>query len=208
MICSAAVGLLVGVWAASEYAKNLSASAVEIPGIGKLHRIALPIGVTRFEDVRSIEIEVSEADDYVRVYFNNYLAINNDYPGREVLFSTTWGQRGDKAWKPALTAGTRIHRKADLLGRRNATISLRRGWNHIVVELENGADGYCVVQPRIFVNGTPVGGLPPVLPESAEDALKFVASRRGTESATAELLDGNSLRNALCARAVYQFQVQ
>ncbi|CAN7592012.1 hypothetical protein LJR161_004340 [Variovorax paradoxus] len=184
---------------------NFGTSSIDISGIGRLYRVALPSGVRRLEDVRQIEISIPRADDYVRAYFNNYLVINNDDTTGSPLFSNVWSGTSQDYWKPDIPAGQRINRNGLLIGRLSINAYLRRGWNHLIIELENGPKGYCVVGAEFFVNGKAISGIPPVLPESPSTALVFVSSRIDQRSDRSKASTATSLDAAMCARVMYQF---
>jgi hypothetical protein len=45
-------------------------------GIGRVEALRLPIGARRYADVKSFVIGMGSADDYGRVYLNNYVVLN------------------------------------------------------------------------------------------------------------------------------------
>ncbi len=114
-------------------------------GLGEIRTVRMPIGARRLEDVKSFVIKMPGADDYGRVFANNYLALNKEAPN---LFYTSKGSAASRQ----MVELKKAQRNAQLPPENDVKGYLRRGTNFIVAELEN-ASGPCVFGVDTGVNG-------------------------------------------------------
>src|SRR5947208_3341081 len=47
-------------------------------GVGRVEALRLPVGARRFSEITSFIIGMKSADDYGRVYLNNYVVLNRE----------------------------------------------------------------------------------------------------------------------------------
>jgi hypothetical protein len=108
---------------------------VSIARIGRIEVLRMPIGARRLIDIKSFVITMRGADDYGRVYVNNYLVLNKEAP--EIFYTG----RDDPQKRNAIAA-KKAQRNVNIVGDNDVKGYLLVGSNIIVAELEN-AVGPC-----------------------------------------------------------------
>jgi len=201
VILVAGVIVLAAVFAlaiATNWATNLQSGYQQIPTIGRIKLIRLPKDVTSLDDVRTFVITMNEAQDYARIFVNNYVFIDNESATK--LFTNVVGSPEDLK----TIAGESIDRKDYFVGARDAIYFLRKGKNFVVVEMENAHLG-CNTLVDISVNGTELEHFPEKMPENL-----YLDSET-----TAELLKQQferlklpAVSNAVCARRIYEIDLK
>src|SRR5262245_2270481 len=73
MIAGISVGYIGGL-----YGEHRASPEKQIPGVGRIERVVLPITARNLKDIRDVAIKMGGPDDYGRVFVNNYLVINNE----------------------------------------------------------------------------------------------------------------------------------
>jgi hypothetical protein len=189
---------LLGGGLAFEFGKGLRPQdAREIDGLGQIEAIRLPAEARRLADLTSFVINLPGADDYGKVYFNNYLVLSTENPTS--LFYNI--NNPDAAKKVAIDYGAKrnlITTSADVASR------IVSQWNYIVVENENSALGGCVTSVDITVNGQRLERFPRSFPKNAYaelTTLNSVLARKFDQAQVGAIID------ALCARHIFAFYV-
>jgi hypothetical protein len=185
---------VLGVVFTATLGKNLRASGGSYGDFGGVYRLALPKGITSLDDVRSFEVEIGGADDFVRAILNDHIEIHSE----DIDVARKVG-RGDDIQAEQINRALAVDRQTRLLGRRDLQFGLRPGWNHLVVEIENYG-GPCGGGVHMYVNGEALTGIPIALPVREE------ATPR-TTGLTKHIRPKAHAEKALCARAAYQFKL-
>jgi hypothetical protein len=192
LLVVAVMAAVLGVALTAKMGRNFHAAGGPYGDFGDIYRVALPKGVTSVDEVRSFEVEIGGADDFVRAILNGYVEINSE--DTEIVQKI---RGGDDDAADVINRAVAVDRQTRLLGRRDLQFGLVPGWNHLVVEIENYG-GPCGGGVHLYVNGEALMGVPIALPvrESMTSGLKgqpdFVRPRPHAEK-------------ALCARVAYQF---
>ena len=170
-----------------------------MPGVGIIHRIALPKGVaSRSRDIWSAQLKLEDGDDFVRAYINNYMLVSNERPELLVHWSEIDQERNKAALQILRTVAVqRGHNRGAL----QADFHLREGVNHFVIELENRT-GPCAAGFQLRVNDVLIRGYPPTIPASFEET--DVLTGRRLVGPT----DRRDLTDAVCSRQVLQFELE
>lgn len=192
VVCSF-IAALAGTLCVFVLGKNLSVAGHALEGFGHVYRVALPKGVIRLEDVRIFEVMSGGADDFVRAELNGHSVLNSEDPQEAVVQVTTGEREADKEARELVRQYV-VNRHTKLLSRRPAQLALVRGWNQLVVEVENYG-GPCSGDVQLFVNEQPIAGMPAALPLRPEANDKLL------------LLPEAHKEHALCARVAYQFEL-
>jgi hypothetical protein len=173
-------------------AKNRPAAGALLDRFGYVYRVALPKGVTRLEDIRIFEVVPLGADDFLRAELNGHVVANSEDTWSAILPEPTPQANADtKAWE--LTRDYVVDRRTLLMSRKSVELALVRGWNHLVVELENYR-GPCSGGVQLFVNEQPIIGVPTSLPLRDDQSKPRLVPKAHQE-------------HALCARVAYQFEL-
>jgi hypothetical protein len=194
LIGALAIGLLLGHISTRLHGKNFAGSTEFLEGIGTLHRVAMPQGVISLEDAGRPWIGTTGADDFFRVFANNYLVFSNEQSSVVLNGCSKDPKPGTgpacaEMWERAVPSTTGDYPTGLTVG-----IYLKRGWNHVIVELENTV-GYCTMAIDFTVHGQPVDGFVGLSPSSWMDARRMVPGSK-------------TLANALCDRRIYQFYLE
>src|SRR5260370_41205917 len=112
------VSALAGLLCASVFGRGFAPAApVEVSGSGFIQIVRLPMGARTMNELTSFEVDIGGADDFARVYVNNYLVVStenpkailmfwpeldataatNVAPGSEAEYAGTRSQRGDRS---------------------------------------------------------------------------------------------------------------
>lgn len=195
LIC-VALGSIIGSISSCQFGSNLKTTEIVIPKIGVLHYLSLPKGVVSRSDIQSFEINIPSADDFVRVFVNNYLVASNENPESLIHF-TNLDEDIRKEAKLFLQKFA-INRGHSLENIR-ADFYLHDGLNHIVIELENGDWGFCNTRYDIRVNGVILQGYPSAVPYP-----------QNLPNEMSELLGPtiHGWNNAICSRRIFQFTLK
>src|SRR4051794_2834268 len=191
-LIAAVSGVCLTAWFAGGLHPGLYIAA---DGIGKIEALRLPIGARRYADVKSFIIGMASADDYGRVYLNNYVVLNREASD---LFGDDTSQN-----KAAATARI-VDRKANKLNDREAREYLLEGKNTIIIELEN-AVGPCELRVDIRVNGVQLERFPIQLPNNF--LVEQEAINPGTFRKLREMR-ANYMDDVICARRAFQFTLE
>jgi hypothetical protein len=173
-------------------------------GIGRVEALRLPIGARRYADVKSFVIGMGGADDYGRVYLNNYIVLNREATGLPYSDKDTPANR--------LVASAKIvDRKVNKLGDLEAREYLQEGRNIIVIELEN-AVGPCETRVDIRVNGVQLERFPMQLPDNFQvdrevvNQTLFQKFKKAAANSVLNSLDfPDFMDDVTCARRAFQF---
>jgi hypothetical protein len=152
VLTGAALAYLFGSWLKPAPPQN-------IPTVGRLDVLRMPIGARKLKEIRSFVLRGGGDDDFGRIFVNNYLVNSSETPRR--LFT------GDKtlAAKRNAVIGYAVNRHNDMPDEKDVRVFLRPGKNYIVKELENSIYGTCVAGGDIIVNGVPLEQFPENMPE-------------------------------------------
>jgi hypothetical protein len=180
-------GVLTGTAASFRYGKNLPSKPINIPGLGILQRVQLPGGPYSFESIGVFDVDLPDADDFGRVYVNNYVLISTERPDLLVSYEETKTVSAAQLKRFAVNRG---HNR----GRRGANYYLRPGLNYIVVELENRT-GPCAMGYNFKIGEREVPNVPRTVGSSAEEL---------------RALTGGSIspENAICSRRIFEFELE
>jgi len=189
ILISVLVGAFVGWFGVAEFGKNLRIVDKVIPGLGIIQRIQLPLGVLSRKDVLSFEIELNDADDFARAYVNNYVSVNTERPGLLVHFS-------DQDPRSEAQAGLYAVQRGHNRGRLKAQYYLRKGYNDVVVELENRT-GPCGTGYILRVNDLVLRGVPASVGDSLDEIKNL-----------ADVPASGDLTDVLCSRRIFQFELE
>jgi hypothetical protein len=178
-----------------------------LDGIGRIEVLRMPVGARRLIDVKSFVIKMPGADDYGRVFANNYLVLNKE--AQDIFYT----QHDDARKKDAITSD-KAQRNVNLLGDNDIKGYLRTGSNIIVAELEN-AVGPCTFGIDIHVNGIELETFPRTIPD------KFFAEKESVNSTLfqkfekAQAMDTSAgystpdpYDDVVCARRIFQVDLE
>jgi hypothetical protein len=175
------------------------APAAEVPTYGFVQSVRLPIRARSINELSSFEVEMNGADDFARVYVNNYLVISTENPNSILLFTPESDPQQQMMTRLA------VKRNIPLPGRKDVVGLLRKGVNTIVFENENSIFGTCSAAIVLFANGqrlerfpvrVPIG-LYPERASAFPSAIELFERTRAAPSAT----------DILCARRVFVFEL-
>ena len=218
-------GVILGAIIASQFGKGLRPGPVQlVETVGRIEILRLPTKARRLSDIRTFIIQMDGADDYGRVFVNNYLWMNNENPQQLFYSSNDTKERRDEFNQLA------VDRNELLVVKRDARVLLRSGTNDIVVELENSILGTCVTAIDIVVNGEELESFPRSIPDRLNVEAEVVnrtllrqfkkAERSDVHSELSEAernkfsaseisdLSVSSLDDVICARRIFQFEVE
>jgi hypothetical protein len=178
-----------------------------LDGIGRIEVLRMPIGARRLIDIKSFIINMPGADDYGRVFANNYLVLNREAP--DVFYTQV-----DDASKREAISNDKAQRNVNMIGEKDVKGYLRSGFNFIVAELEN-AIGPCSFSIDISVNGTELETFPRIIPNG------FFAERESVNSALFQKFEKAQAADAapgdfapdpyddvVCARRIFQVNLE
>jgi hypothetical protein len=170
------------------------APPVEASNYGIIQAIRLPIGARSMDELTNFEVEMAGADDFARVYVNNYLAISTENPKAILLFAP------DTDLQQKLMAQLSVKRNMPAPGRRDVIGYLRKGINTIVFENENSIFGACGASITLFANGKKLERFPVRVPNG------LYPERVSLAPAVIELFERTravpSTDDVLCARRI------
>ncbi|AYG60575.1 hypothetical protein [Rhizobium jaguaris] len=171
-----------------------------IAGTGRIEEIRMPEGARKKVDVRKFIIAGGDADDFGRIYINNYLVNSGESPTK--LFNST-NPAGTSARSDAIKYA--VIRNDFMIEDKDVTVFLRRGDNYVVRELENSIFGTCVGGIRIEVNGATLEHFPQTMPDN------FYVEPGVSNSVLAQKFEQagiGALSDAVCARRIYHFRLE
>jgi hypothetical protein len=199
IVCAAAI--VIGIGLTSQFGYGLRpASPADIDGVGHIETIRLPTDARSLAEVTSLVITMPKADDFGKVYLNNFIVVSNEDPERLYYLS-----RDENEAK-------RVSNRFGVL--RNLTSKSRdpnfvnlvvAGWNFIVMEVENSFYGECSSSIDIVVNGKRLEKFPRTLPKNEYAEISAVNPNLLHKFSKAE---AGELINALCARRIFAFYVR
>jgi hypothetical protein len=166
---------------------------------GRIEHLRMPIGARALEDIRSFIIRMDGAQDFARIFVNNYLLIDNESP-KDMLFVSV----PRKEDKRELVLPMAVDRSDYHVGSWPARYYLLKGSNYIVAEVENGYLG-CNTVIDIVVNGTQLERFPRVAPGRLyveTDAVNPLVKTRF------EKLRKTGDRDSLCSRRIWAFELE
>lgn len=169
---------------------NFQARSLAIERFGIFHRLALPAGVAKRDDVHDFDVELSGADDFARISINNYWVMSTENPTN--LISDRLGQ--DQASVNLFVGNYGVQRNHGM-GRLGKAFHLRPGRNYIVYELENGKSDYCSGGFRLSINGQDLLGLPGAYPMNVDEVRALLGS------------DDRSFADVLCSRRIVEIDL-
>jgi hypothetical protein len=175
------------------------AAPVEVSGYGFIQTVRLPVGARTMNELTSFEVDMGGADDFARVYVNNYLVVSTENPKAILLFA------------PELDAQQQLMEqlavKRNMLppGRREIITHIRKGTNTIVFENENSIMGTCAARITLFANGKQLERFPVKVPNG------LYPERASLLPGVIELFErskrAHSSDDILCARRIFVFEL-
>ena len=191
---------LAGLLCAGVFGRGFAPAApVEVSGYGVIQKIRLPIGARTMDDLTSFEVEMAGADDFARVYVNNYLVISTENPKAILLFAP------EPDTQQELMARLSVKRNMPAPGRKDVIALVRKGMNTIVFENENSIFGACEAAITLFANGKKLERFPVKIPNG------LYPERASLSPSVIELFERTkavpSADDVLCARRIFVFEV-
>jgi hypothetical protein len=194
------VSLLVAATTSYYFGKGFRAAPTQTVAMtGRIEHLRMPVGARALEDIRSFMIQMDGAQDFARIFVNNYVLIDNESP-KDMLFVSV--PRSDD--KRDLVLPMAVDRSDYHVGTRAARYYLLKGRNYIVAELENGYLG-CNTVIDIVVNGTQLERFPKVVPDRLyveADAVNPLVKTRF------EQIRKTGDRDSLCSRRIWAFELE
>jgi hypothetical protein len=172
-------------------------------GIGRIEALRLPIGARHYVDVKSFVIGMGGADDYGRVYLNNYLVLNREASG--LFFNGN-----DNPANRLSAAQNIVDRRVNKLGDLEAREYLQAGKNVVLIELEN-AVGACETRVDIRVNGIQLERFPVQLPNNFQvdrEVVNQVLFQKFKEAQTESTNLPDAMDDVTCSRRAFQFTLE
>jgi len=164
-----------------------------------LQSIRLPLGARAAEELSSFEVEMNGADDFARVYVNNYLVISTENPGAILLFAPELDEQQQ------MMARLSVKRNIPLPGKKDVASFLHKGINTIVFENENSIFGTCSAAISLFANGKKIERFPVRVP------IEFYPERASLLPDAIELFERAkavpAIDDILCARRIFVFEL-
>jgi hypothetical protein len=203
-------GVVIAFLSVAEFGENLDASSpVKIPTIGVLHRLQLPKDVVNRNDIRSFEIQAPDADDFIRVYVNNYLVAINEHPDFVISDSAEPDSQLLKKYIINRKQPTSGPKKDPKDQRKSVDLYLRDGLNYIVVEVENTL-GPCDGGYKFFVNSQELKDYPSSVPYPQKQPnetsdLLLLNEDNSNEIPAYQPVD---IQYAICSRRIYEFELK
>lgn len=195
----AILGGLIAGWGLAQLGKNFRASPeLKIDGIGRIQTVALPNTAMSIEDMNSFTIKIDGADDYTRVFVNNYLALNQE-TSESVFYIPPPDSEVFKQLKQSA-----VDRRAHRLGEVEVKPYLRRGKNFVIIELENSIMSTCIVNVEMKVSGIRLPSFPRILPEGFDVEMEAVNDRLLKEY---RRLRESTLEDATCSRRIFEITI-
>ncbi len=175
------------------------APAAEVPTYGFVQSVRLPIRARSIDELSSFEVEMDGADDFARVYVNNYLVISTENPNSILLFTP------ESDPQQQLMKRLAVQRNSPLPGRKDVVGLLHKGVNTIVFENENSIFGTCSAAIALFANGQRLERFPVRVP------IGLYPERASLFPPVIELFERTGAASAandiLCARRVFVFEL-
>lgn len=190
MAVSVIAGVAIGYGAVLVLAMNLNVGTKFIPGIGYLHRVSLSQGPTPRSEIETFQLQATGVDDHMRIFLNNHVVLTTEDPCNLL---------GQERIPTDECKATRVNRYL-VFPRISDNVylnsqHLRKGVNHLVVELENDIYGYCGMHLGFEIDGVKPTNYITQTPVSPE-----------TVRALNEPWD--NLSNSICSRRIYQFWLE
>ncbi len=194
------VSALAGLVSALVFGRGfVPAAPLAISGYGFVQTIRLPIGARTTNDLTSFEVDMAGADDFARVYVNNYLVVSTENPKAILLFAPELDPQQQ------LMAHLAVKRNMPAPGRRDVTPLLHKGTNTIVFENENSIFGTCAAQINLFANGKQLERFPVKVP------IGLYPERASLLPGVIDLFERSKAvptsDDILCARRIFVFEL-
>jgi hypothetical protein len=194
------ISLLAAATTSYQFGKGFRAAAIQtIAMTGRIEHLRMPVGARTLDDIRTFMIRMDGAQDFARIFVNNYLLIDNESP-KDMLFISV--PRSDDKREKVLPMA--IDRSDYHVGSLSARYYLLKGKNYIIAEVENGYLG-CNTVVDIVVNGTQLEHFPKVLPDrlyvEADSVNSLVKDRF-------EKLRKSAVQDSLCSRRIWEFELE
>lgn len=195
-----ALSALAGLLCAGVFGRGFTPAApVKVSGYGVIQTIRLPIGARMMDELTAFEVEMGGADDFARVYLNNYLVISTENPKAILLFAPETDAQQE------LMAHLSVKRNMPAPGRKDMIALVRKGTNTIVFENENSIFGACEASITLFANGKKLERFPVKIPNG------LYPERASLSPSVIELFERTktvpSADDVLCARRIFTFEV-
>jgi hypothetical protein len=202
-IVSLVVGIVItslGYWLPPSLARLPPLAEQKINNIAQIHRVLPPEGGRKFSEIGSVTVKMGEADDYGRVFVNNYLIMNGE---SKTLF--TDDQLKLRTGLDAINKDA-IDRANPAFGEHEVKQYLRKGLNYIVFELENSLQGTCAVAIDIKINGIRLQGFPIYIPNQFD--VEEVAVNPSLLAFLRSYVPVTVTADALCARRIVELELE
>lgn len=202
MIVGAAAlcGSILAVVAVACLGENFKPGAIgHLDQVGRIEVIRLPATARDLDGIRTFSVKMGGADDYGRVFVNNYLVLNTENPDK--LFYTD----NDPKEKKEAASKLALRRNQFMVGEAGVVHLLHRGKNYIVAEVENSLWGACSGGIEVIVNGSLLENFPRGFPDRLsveEDVMNTGLRKLYDQSHVPAVFD------ALCSRRIFEFQLQ
>lgn len=195
-----ALSALAGVICALVFGRGFHPLApAKVDSYGVVQTIRLPVGARTINQLTSFEVEMRGADDFARVYANNYLVISTENPNQILLFAP------EKDPQEELMARVSVKRNMPLPGRKEVISVIRKGTNTIVFENENSIFGACAASMSLFANGKQLEGFPVQVPDGLyPERTSLLPEVIGLFERTKAAPSADDI---LCARRIFVFEV-
>jgi hypothetical protein len=153
------VSALAGLFCAWLFGRGFAPAApVEVSSYGFIQTVRLPRGARTTNELTSFEVDMGGADDFARVYVNNYLVVSTENPKAILMFAPELDPQQQ------LMSRLAVKRNMPAPGRREVIAFIRKGANTIVFENENSIFGTCASQITLFANGKQLERFPVKVP--------------------------------------------
>jgi hypothetical protein len=191
---------LTGLMFAAMFGRGFApAPATEVPTYGFVQSVRMPMRARSTDELFSFEVEMDGADDFARVYVNNYLVVSTENPNSILMFTPETDPQQQLMTRLA------VKRNTPLPGRKDVVGFLRKGTNAIVFENENSIFGTCSAAISLFANGQRLERFPVKVP------IGLYPERASLSEAVIGLFERTHAAPAaddiLCARRVFVFDL-
>lgn len=198
LLVSCVLGILSGILV-SNFGRYLPARPKQaIAGIARIHRVVPPEGGRKLADVGTLTVRMDGADDYGRVFVNNYLVMNNE-------LASLIGEADLDKDRLSEICKYSVDRRNPPPGEKDVTAFLKKGKNYLIFEVENSMWGTCGTSVDMKINEIRLQGFPLHMPEdfnvekaSANEKLLFSLKSISPDVA---------LEDALCARRIVELEL-
>ena len=200
LLVAAVIGMLAAVGVVSNYGIGVRpAPATSVNGFGRFEPIRLPFGSRRLSDIKSFVVRMNGADDYGRVFVNNYLLLDTENPA--AIFYNIFNTDSEKAKLKQFVDTYSVSRNVYMVGDKDARVFLKEGLNTVVFEVENSLWGTCAGEMDLTVNGQELETFPRSVPDALYVEKEVVNSTLLHDFESA----GDALNDVLCSRRIFEF---